>query len=167
MEVTSTHLPLEASTLSLEALSKIRDAGLHPGTAIMVPLGYGVFLITATHWPSLSMNELHSSDFADKFYHFFGYMGFAIVSLFALRMSEKYLNMRIRTVRLAARLLVVLPALCCIALADELTQPIVGRNFSVFDVLFDFLGVAVPITASCLGLCFMALFERRHFGDEL
>jgi VanZ family protein len=129
----------------------------------MVPIGYGVFLLTATHWPSLSMNELHASDFADKFYHFFGYMGFAFVTLFATRMSEKYLGLRVRTVRLVLRLAVILPVLVAIAIADELTQPLVGRNYSTYDLLFDFLGIGLPIAASCAGLFFMALFERRHF----
>ncbi len=151
---------------TVDAFTRIREAGIHPVTAFMVPLGYGVFLLTATHWPSLSMNELHASDFADKFYHFFGYMGFAILTLFAVRMSEKYIGLRIRTVRLAIRGLLFMPLLMAVAIADELTQPLVDRNFSLYDLLFDFIGIGLPMAVSCGGLCFMALFERRH-GESL
>lgn len=145
-----------------DAFTRIREAGLHPVTAFMVPLGYWVFLMTATHWPSLSMNELHSSDYADKFYHFFGYMGLATLTLFAIRMSEKHIGLRTRTVRLAIRGFVFFPLLLAAAIADELTQPLVDRNCSVYDMLFDFIGIAIPMGVSCAGLCFMALFERRH-----
>lgn len=164
MEVTSTQ-SISQPQVPVDVISRIRDTGLHPATAFMIPAGYFVFLMTATHWPSLSMNELHASEFADKFYHLFGYMGLAFLTLFATRMSEKYLGLRVRTVRLVIRILVVTPILAAIAVADELTQPLVGRNFSMYDIAFDLLGIGLLVSASCVGLCFMALFERRYSDD--
>lgn len=171
MEVTSTQempqceVPQDDAPkyeLPIDILSRIRHTGLHPATAFMVPAGYCVVLLTATHWPSLSMNELHSSDYADKFYHLFGYMGLAFFTLFATRMSEKHVGLQVRTIRLAVRLLLIAPLLAAVAIGDELTQPLVDRNFSVYDIAFDFLGISMVIGVSCVGLCFMALFERRH-----
>jgi len=126
-----------------------------PRIASMMLAIYWLTLVTATHWPLKIPPPGQPILGKDKVLHFSAYAGLAF--LFGL-----VATLRRRQAPTAALALVA--ALCAVlaGLADEVTQPLTGRDFEWWDWLADSLGAAAGsvflflaawlLSASALGI---------------
>ena len=96
---------------------------------------YWIALVVGTHLPPAVVQL--PPDQSDKLWHFGGYLGLAFLLASAWQASSGRLNGR------HLRLLWI--AIAVFAVADELTQLLVGRDASAGDWLADVLGAATGL----------------------
>ena len=149
-------VPAGTSISSRHNARKYRLWTLAPRVALV---GYVTLHVVGTHippgwFPDAPGIEMHVSD---KLIHFLSYTGMTLALLAALLTIGK-----IRRVLLAAKTWWLLPVLClslaAFGLFDELTQPLVGRNFDWFDWLANVAGIS---TAALLVAMGVSLYGRR------
>lgn len=118
--------------------------------ALAAFVGYWLLLILLTHWPNPFPGVSEPRHY-DKLAHFSLY---CLLAALAGNAALAVGRVRLSMAGLVARLAIVFAAVVLFGLADELTQPLTGRDCDAFDWLADSLGAA----------CGVLLIGRRRRG---
>ena len=105
----------------------------------LILTGYVLALVTGTHIPLIDPLLKVEVDNFDKVLHFSAYAVFAFLLATTWQLSSGILNTR--------HLVWAWLALVAFGALDELTQPLVNRDCSVWDLTADALGAAVGLAA--------------------
>ena len=105
----------------------------------LILTGYVLALVTGTHIPLIDPLLKDEVDNFDKVLHFSAYAVFAFLLATTWQLSSGILNTR--------HLVWAWLALVAFGALDELTQPLVNRDCSVWDLTADALGAAVGLAA--------------------
>jgi VanZ family protein len=121
----------------------------HRGSAILVAV-YWVALLAGTHWPRQLLPREKLLFSRDKLLHFSAYAGLTFLLLNAVRLRRLWPPA-------GAQAAFVLAAVVCLVvsisgLVDEITQPLVGRDFEWYDWLADSSGAICGAVLSSIML---------------
>ena len=123
-------------------------------TAIVAFVGYWLLLLLLTHWPNPFPGVSEPRQY-DKLAHFSLY---CVLAALAGNAALAIRQVRLTKAGVVARLAIVFAAVVLFGLADELTQPLTGRDCDAFDWLADSLG------AAC-GVLLLGCRRRRDPGE--
>ncbi|MEM1445762.1 MAG: VanZ family protein, partial [Planctomycetota bacterium] len=132
--------------------------------AAVVVAGYAVLLFVGSHWPGLSLLAQRQRPWVslDKFAHVVGYGGLAALVL--LSGVGGVIGRKLRLGGGAMAGLVGTVLMCAAyALVDELTQPLVGRMLTGWDLLADAVGITLGLT----GVAWARRWWRLEFGHRV
>ena len=126
---------------------------------------YWLALLTATHWPHKFPAEAKPFLSPDKLLHFSAYAGLAFIMamLFGLRRAERGLRPAGSWLKALGVCLIVSAA----GLFDEITQPLMNRDFEWYDWFADTAGslLGVTVASAVLGTSVIhaaTLVRRRN-----
>jgi VanZ family protein len=154
----SSVIQTSAVPLSEQATRSLRGAARRR-LALSVVLVYSLMLFGGTHWPTVLMPKLPAFLSFDKLCHFTGY---GILTLLLLLLPSGFFRQPEGGYRspawLAAMLILLLVAAA--SLLDELTQPLVGRDFEMTDWACDMSGALVALLIVTLGLMYQVFLDQ-------
>lgn len=144
---------MQAAATTAESMSKLtEDSETAPSSrgatpardarrklALGIVLVYACLLFASTHWPRLKLPKLPADIPVDKILHFTAY---TILTLLLLTLPTGLFRLPEGGFRRSAWFVAacVVLAIATAGMLDELTQPLVGRDFEMMDWAFDVAG---------------------------
>jgi VanZ family protein len=132
-------------------------------TATAVLVVYWLVLLTATHWPREIFPEGSQLLAGDKLLHLSAYAGLGFLLMLVARLRQPLVDDEPRATTWQVARLGLLTSVA--GLLDELTQPLFGRDFELYDWLADSAGGLCGAALALLALRFFSAARNTTARD--